>query len=78
MVLNIPSDKSFSEIPENKTVSFLDHKYSITYELINKNALKVNRVVTIPWDNIKIEQYAAFKKFIETVIETEEQIVGFK
>lgn len=78
VILNIPSDKSFSEIPENKTFNFLNHKYSITYQLINKNSLKVSRKVTIPWDNISTTQYVEFKKFVENVIETEEQIVGFK
>jgi hypothetical protein len=78
VILNIPSDKSFSEIPEKKTLSFMNHKYSITYELINKNSLKVNRKVTIPWDNITTTEYVEFKKFVENVVETEEQIVGFK
>jgi len=78
LILNIPSDKTFSEIPENKSFNFINHNYSITYQLINNNSLKVNRKVTIPWDNISTTQYVEFKKFVEKIVETEEQIVGFK
>lgn len=78
VILNIPADKSFSEIPENKTLNFKNHKYSITYDLINKNSLKVIRKVSIPWDNIATTEYLEYKKFVESVIEAEEQIVGFK
>ncbi|MEO8517284.1 MAG: transglutaminase domain-containing protein, partial [Flavobacterium sp.] len=78
VILNIPADKSFSEIPENKTLNFKNHNYTIAYQLLNKNSLKVTRKVNIPWDNIAISDYSNYKKFVESVIETEEQIVGFK
>lgn len=78
VILNIPADKAFSEIPQNKTLNFKDHNYSIAFELLNKNSLKVTRKVIIPWDNIATADYSNYKKFVESVIETEEQIVGFK
>ena len=78
VVLNIPTEKTFSEVPENKILSFKNHNYSISYELLNKNSLKVIRKVTIPWTAIATAEYAEYKKFVENVIETEEQIVGFK
>ena len=78
IVLNIPEGKSFSEIPETKTLNYKDHKYAIAFELIKPNSLLIKRNVTLPWKNISKEEYLDFKKYVEDVIEIEKQIVGFK
>jgi len=78
LILNIPTDKKFTEIPENKTYTFKNHSYVINFELIKPNSLKVTRIVKTPWDNIPTSEYAVYKKYVEEVIANEEQIVGFK
>jgi hypothetical protein len=78
VILNIPEGKKFSEIPESKTFSFKNQNYTLHFELIKNNSLKINREVTILWDNIKPNDYLEYKKFVEEVIAAEEQIVGFK
>ncbi|MES2573580.1 MAG: transglutaminase domain-containing protein [Bacteroidota bacterium] len=78
VILNIPEDKKFSEIPESKTFSFKNQNYTLRFELINNNSLKVKREVSIVWDNIAPKDYLEYKKFVEEVIAAEEQIVGFK
>lgn len=78
VILNIPEGKKFSEIPESKTFSFKNQSYSLQFELLKNNSLKIKRNVTIPWDNIKPNDYVEYKKFVEEVIAAEEQIVGFK
>ncbi|WP_170141401.1 transglutaminase domain-containing protein [Flavobacterium aquicola] len=78
VILNIPEGKKFSEIPESKTFSFKNQNYTLHFELLKNNSLKINREVTILWDNIKPSDYLEYKKFVEEVIAAEEQIVGFK
>ncbi|OOG71602.1 transglutaminase domain-containing protein [Flavobacterium sp. A45] len=78
VILNIPEDKKFSEIPESKTFSFKNQNYTLKFELIKNNSLKIKRDVTIVWDNIAPKDYLEYKKFVEEVIAAEEQIVGFK
>jgi hypothetical protein len=78
VILNIPQDKKFTEVPEGKTFTFKGHKYQIAFELVKPNTLKVVRTVTLNWDKISKTDYLEYKKYVEDVIEAEEQIVGFK
>lgn len=76
--VNLPKEMKIIEIPQNKTLSFKGHSYSISYELTAPNTLKVTRNALLSWENIKPSDYPLFKKYVEEVIAAEEQIVGFK
>lgn len=78
VIVNIPEGKKFMEVPQNHTFAFKGHKYSLTYEQIAPNKLKVVRDVDISWDNVSTADYAAYKKYVEDVIAAEEEIIGFK
>lgn len=78
IILNIPADKKFTEIPENKTYTYKKHSYAINFELVTPNSLKVSRIVSTPWDNITPAEYADYKKYVEEVIANEDQVVGYK
>ncbi len=78
VILNVASDKKFTEIPESKTFAFKGHNYQITFELVKPNSLKITRTVTLNWDKISITDYVEYKKYVDDVIAAEEQIVGFK
>ena len=78
IVLNIPENQKFTEVPESKSYQYKNHKYDIKFELIKPNSLKVIRTVATPWDNITVAEYADYKKYVDEIIATEEQIVGFK
>ncbi|WP_116788103.1 transglutaminase domain-containing protein [Flavobacterium psychrotrophum] len=78
VILNIADGKKFTEIPQDHNFTYKKHEYSIKYEQLSPNSLKVVRSVNTAWDNIKTTEYAAFRKFVEDVIATEEEIIGFK
>lgn len=78
VILNIPDNQKFTEIPESKTYQFKNHKYDIKFELVKPNSLKVVRQVVTPWENITTSEYQDYKKYVDEIIATEEQIVGFK
>ena len=78
IILNIPDGKTFSDVPENKKLSFKGHTFEIQFELLTKNSLKVTRKVNTPWETITTKEYPEYKKYVEQVIEQEEQVLGFK
>ena len=78
VILNIAEGKKFNEVPQSRDIAYKDHKYSIKYELLSPNSLKVTRRVNTPWDNIKTADYPEFKKFVEEVLAAEEEIIGYK
>lgn len=78
IILNIAEGSKFTEIPENKNFRFKEHEYEITFQLLSPNSLKIHRKVSVPWTDISVAEYEAYKKFVEDVIEVEEQVVGFK
>jgi hypothetical protein len=76
--MNIPEGKKFTEIPENKSYIYKNHKYEIAFELVKPNSLKITRKVNTPWDDITTTEYPEFKKYVEEVLTNEEQVIGFK
>lgn len=78
VVLNIPAGRKFLEVPANLEVSYKGHKYSLVYEVVSPGSLKVTRKVTVPWDNITVAEYPAYKKYVEEIIAAEEAVIGFK
>ena len=78
VVINVPIDKKIIEVPENKTFSYKAHKYEVSFELLKNNSLKIKRKVTLNWDKILPVDYLNYKKYVDDVITTEEQIIGFK
>lgn len=78
VVLNIAEGKKFTEIPENKTLAFKNHKYVIEYNLLKNNQLQVKRNVQLDWADISKTDYIEFKKYVEDILALEEQIIGFK
>jgi hypothetical protein len=78
IVLNIPKGKKFVEIPESKVFSFKNHEYQITYELPTPNQLIVKRKVKLDWEDIQTIDYPKYKKYVEDVLATEDQIAGYK
>lgn len=78
ITLNVPQDTKITEVPESKYFTYKEHRYAITFELVKPNSLKVSRNVTLNWDTIPASEYLEYKKYIENVIQAEEQIIGFK
>lgn len=77
IILNIPENKKFTEIPTNKSLKYKNKTYNIEFELVKQNSLKITRKATTPWDDISVADYPEFKKYVESIIEIEEQIIGF-
>ena len=55
-----------------------DSTYSIKYELLSPNQLKITKVANPSWENITVAEYQDFKKFVNEIIQAEEQIIAYK
>lgn len=78
ITINIPANSKFTEIPENKELRYKNHIYIIKYELVNPNKLKITKSAKPSWENITVAEYQEFKKFVNEVIQAEEQIIAYK
>ena len=76
--LLIDNGKRFIEIPENSKLSFKDHRYEITYELVKDNHLKVKIYSKPSSKNIDPDDYAEFKAYVKSILDAEKKFIGFK
>lgn len=78
IIVNLSDGRKFSEIPDNKVLSYKNHHYTLSYELLNPSSLRIGRKVAVDWEDIPKAAYPNFKKYVEDVLEAEKQIIGFK
>jgi hypothetical protein len=78
LILKLPNESKFVEIPESKNLSYKGHQYAIQFELIQNNELKISRKVLLSFHSISQDEYSSFKEYVDNVLEIEEQIIGFK
>jgi hypothetical protein len=78
VIYQLAEGQNFIEIPESKQFNFKELSYELKFDLISPNQLKVNRIANIKWDDIASKDYSTYKKYVEGILESEKQIVGFK
>ncbi|MEZ4796553.1 MAG: transglutaminase domain-containing protein [Flavobacteriaceae bacterium] len=76
--LYIDEGMSFIEIPKNRKITFKEHLYEISFELIKNNHLQVTLHAKPSLKRILPEDYLEFKTFIKSILEAEEAFIGFK
>ncbi|RZS93974.1 transglutaminase domain-containing protein [Aquimarina brevivitae] len=74
----IEKSQRFTEIPKNQSLSFKKHHYSINYELVNDNHLKVMINAVTDKENILPQEYPEFKSFVSAVLEAKEAFIGYE
>ncbi|MCL6294875.1 DUF3857 domain-containing protein [Jejuia spongiicola] len=74
----IEEGQKFIEIPKSNTFTYKDHSYSVSFKLINDNHLRVERHSKTPANAITPEDYSTFKDYVKSIIEAEEEFIGFK
>lgn len=76
--ISLKDGQQFSELPENTLLTYKGHKFSITYTKKNEALLKINIVAVIDKSDISPEEYPNYKKFVKQVLETNDNVIGFK
>ncbi len=74
----IEEGQKFIEIPKNHTFTFKNHSYSVSFTLVKDNHLSVEKHSITPANTIAAEDYSAFKNYVKSIIEAEEEFIGFK
>lgn len=78
ITLELDKGLKFSEVPENVSLSFKDHSFSLEYNLEKDNLLVVKMQAAISNENIAPDDYLEFKKYVDKVLEAKESLIGFK
>lgn len=74
----INNDQIFTDIPENLNLSYKGHNFSLTYKLVKDNHLTIDVEAKTDLSTISPEEYPEFKKYVKTVLDSEESFLGFK
>lgn len=78
ITINLEAGKKFTDIPESSSFNYKNHQYTLHFELLSPELLKITRKVSTPWNDILKEEYPLFKKYVEEVLTAEEQVIGFR
>ncbi len=68
----------FTEIPENKEFTFKEHYYSRKYEKIAPNHLRLTVNARPGSSNIEVEDYPAFKEYVNKILEAKDEFVAYE
>lgn len=76
--VELPEGKKFIEIPENKEFTYKKHSYKITFESFATNKLKIAFIGTPDLEDISVEEYTDFKKYVDGVLKAKDILIGYK
>ncbi len=78
MTIELETGKAFIELPESKEISHGKMKYSITFEKLAENKLKISRKFISERREFSLAEYKEMKPFLSQLIELENTHVVFK
>ncbi|MFM2269081.1 MAG: hypothetical protein RL757_2522, partial [Bacteroidota bacterium] len=77
--LVLPDGKQFDAAPKNVDLTFKGIKYTIQFEKIAANKMKVTRRIDIEKrENVSPQEYPKFKEFMDEVVNAEGKYISFK
>lgn len=74
----INKNEVFTDIPEDLTVSYKGHRFSLKYKLVKDNHLSIDIMAKTDLSTISPEEYPEFKKYVKQILDSEESFLGFK
>lgn len=77
ILISIPDGLAFVEVPESKKFNFKKHSYDLVYSNVAEGLL-VTVKATTPLEDISPEEYPEFKTYVQNVLESRRQLIGFK
>ncbi len=78
VVLKLEDGQRFIEVPKSVSYTFKNHSYKVSFEQPDDQTLEVVVHSETPLDDISPEDYPAFKSYVQNVLESRRQLVGFK
>ena len=76
--IHIPKGFAFTEIPESKSFHFKKHSYSIIFKSITNGHLRVTIEAKTDLSRVSKEEYPAFKKYVQSILEVKDNFIGYK
>ena len=78
VVFNLSEGKVFSDAPQNINLSFKGIKYTLSFEKKSATQMQVTRTIDVVRQNISVEDYPAFREFVDEVVAAESKYISFK
>lgn len=76
--LEIPKDKKFIEIPDNKKFTYKKHLYEIVFKAVSDSQLEITINAHTDLSVITADEYVAFKGYVEKVLKAKDILIGYK
>jgi tetratricopeptide (TPR) repeat protein len=77
LIVDFPENKTLAEVPKSVHYSCNQADYSLTFN-VQGNELKVIRRMVYKIDNVPVSDYSSYRSFIESVVNSDTQQIGFK
>jgi Flp pilus assembly protein TadD len=77
VVIVFPENKQLAEVPQSVHYSCHQADYDMSFK-VNGNELTVTRVMVYHDDTVPVAEYSAYRSFIESVVNSDTQQIGFK
>jgi hypothetical protein len=77
LVVYFPDNKTLVEIPESVHFFCNQSDYTLTFN-VQKNQLNVTRKMICKLHNVPVSDYPAYRNFVESVVKSDTQQIGFK
>ncbi|MFN0202015.1 MAG: transglutaminase domain-containing protein, partial [Bacteroidia bacterium] len=77
-IISVPAGKTFTDLPADLSLNANGNTYTLKYEKLADNQLKITRKIQTNRNNISPENYPAFKEFIEKLTKAETKYIAFK
>lgn len=78
VTLLLEDGQQFVEVPQSASYTFKNHSYKVTYEQPDDKTLRVITYSETPLDDILPKDYSAFRSYVQNVLESRRQLIGFK
>ncbi len=76
VIISFPENKKLVEVPKSVHYSCNQADYMLTFNVKGKN-LVVNRTMIYKLDEVPVSDYPAYRSFIESVVNSDSQQIGF-
>ncbi len=75
--IRLKNGKTFKAVPKTKTYTYKGHRYHVSYRKISPTVLKVDITALTPIRDIPVDEYAAYKDYVQKVLESMDELIGF-
>jgi hypothetical protein len=78
ITVKLPEGQDFTEVPKDVRLTYQKARYELTFEHKSPGILVVHRVIQTDRSVVAPQDYAAFRSYVEQILDAEAKLVAFK